>query len=275
MTTTHKIHPAAELFPMMSHEDLWNLAEDIKKNGLLEPVILYHGEVLDGRNRLKACELAEVDPQFAEVNGDVPSPTQYVFSKNLNRRHLTVNQKAMIAAKSLPLLEEEARQRQGGSGRFHGLGPIEPEPVDSGRVGRSALIAAEAVGVGSSTVKRMARVLREDPELAEQVERGEVSVFAASEKVKAVHSPKADVPYSPQNQRQLQLANAQKERMVTALSTVTGLCRGLPELKLDWILSVCDEEERSTWIEKAKDLSGQLRTFSKKLEETTWQPQQS
>jgi len=53
-----KTHPAAEMFPMMTDIELRELAADIQKNGLLEPVVLYHGVVLDGRNRLAACKFS-------------------------------------------------------------------------------------------------------------------------------------------------------------------------------------------------------------------------
>jgi DNA-binding Lrp family transcriptional regulator len=60
------IHPAAELFPLMSPDELRALGEDIKKNGLKSPIALWatgdnetHDEfqLLDGRNRLDAMEL--------------------------------------------------------------------------------------------------------------------------------------------------------------------------------------------------------------------------
>jgi hypothetical protein len=54
-----KIHPAADLFPLMSESELKELAEDIEKNGLQVQIVLgkndLHGLVLsDGRNRLDA-----------------------------------------------------------------------------------------------------------------------------------------------------------------------------------------------------------------------------
>lgn len=67
-----KVHPAADLFPMMSGEELESLADDIKRNGLRERVIMWRpsnrdedrGEccLLDGRNRLTAMEMAGIDP---------------------------------------------------------------------------------------------------------------------------------------------------------------------------------------------------------------------
>ena len=63
-----QVHPAALAFPMMPEKELRELAEDIKTHGLLEPIGLLDGKILDGRNRLKACELAEVEPRFTEVD---------------------------------------------------------------------------------------------------------------------------------------------------------------------------------------------------------------
>src|SRR6516225_7752381 len=58
------IHPAAELFPLMSPDELRELGEDIKKHGGLPamPLVLWEAEkdapqfLLDGRNRLDAME---------------------------------------------------------------------------------------------------------------------------------------------------------------------------------------------------------------------------
>lgn len=65
-----KIHPAAELFPRMTEDELRELGKDIKKNGLKSPIALWSpghiGDgakprqryVLDGINRLDAMERA-------------------------------------------------------------------------------------------------------------------------------------------------------------------------------------------------------------------------
>jgi hypothetical protein len=60
--STLPIHPAAELFPLMSPDELKALGEDIKKNGLTSPVVLWRANspvqlLLDGRNRLDAIEM--------------------------------------------------------------------------------------------------------------------------------------------------------------------------------------------------------------------------
>jgi ParB-like chromosome segregation protein Spo0J len=60
-----EVHPLAALFPMMSDDELADLAEDIKANGRIHPIVLdADGVLIDGRNRLRACELAAIEPEF-------------------------------------------------------------------------------------------------------------------------------------------------------------------------------------------------------------------
>jgi hypothetical protein len=86
-----KVHPAAELFPRMSGDELKALGEDIKKNGLKSPIVLwspgYSGDgvkdrpryVLDGINRLDAMELVgitTVSVPHGPLAGRRPGPTE-------------------------------------------------------------------------------------------------------------------------------------------------------------------------------------------------------
>ena len=52
------MHPAADLFPLMSADELRELADDIRKNGLQVPIDMFvDGDgntwLLDGRNRFE------------------------------------------------------------------------------------------------------------------------------------------------------------------------------------------------------------------------------
>jgi len=84
---------------MMANDEFPWLIDDIKKNGLREPIITYEGKILDGRNRYRACVEAGVKPMFREYDPakDGDSPVSFVISLNLQRRHLSSSQRAMIA----------------------------------------------------------------------------------------------------------------------------------------------------------------------------------
>lgn len=108
----YQIHPAANVFPMMPDEALEELAQDIATHGQREPVVLFQGKVLDGRNRLRACQIAGVKPKFVHLDvKEVDSPTSYVVSLNLHRRMLSASQRAAIALTLEHMFTEEARQR--------------------------------------------------------------------------------------------------------------------------------------------------------------------
>jgi hypothetical protein len=128
------VHPAAELFPLMSEGELRELAADIKKNGLRERVKYDYDEerqvhyLLDGRNRLDALELLDRDlfpgkednpgdrnyPEWFEGDGKIfeqaycDDPVAHVISANIHRRHLTSDQKRELIAKLLKLDPEKS-----------------------------------------------------------------------------------------------------------------------------------------------------------------------
>jgi ParB-like chromosome segregation protein Spo0J len=93
-------HPDAALFPMLSEQELSELADDIKANGLREAIKLDHtGELLiDGRNRERACQLAGAEPRYEVLPSDIDI-FAYIVSTNLRRRHLTDEQRRSIIIK--------------------------------------------------------------------------------------------------------------------------------------------------------------------------------
>jgi len=93
--STIAFHPIANVFPLIEGEDFQALCDDIQAHGLLEPVWLYGGKILDGRNRYRACEAIHRQCEFREYAGD--DPVGFVVSMNLRRRHLTPSQCGMVA----------------------------------------------------------------------------------------------------------------------------------------------------------------------------------
>jgi hypothetical protein len=164
----YDFHPLADIFPMLEDDELKALAEDIKAKGLTEPITLYEGKVLDGRNRYRACDLAEVElkpDQFTQYEGD--DALGFVVSKNLHRRHLNEGQRAAIAA-------EIANMPQG----FRS-----DQPSANLQKVISVPKAAELMNVSPRSVATAKTI--KAPDLKAAVKSGKKSVNAASKEQKA------------------------------------------------------------------------------------------
>lgn len=163
--TDYEFHPLAEIFPLIDGKEFEDLVADIAQHGLIEPIILYDGKIIDGRNRYLACQDNGVEPIFKTYAGS--DPAGYVISLNLKRRHMNESQRAMVAAR-LATLE-------------HG-GNRKTEDFKTSIEGLKTEKAAELLNVGRASVERAKTVQRDAaPELARAVERGKVSVSAAAD----------------------------------------------------------------------------------------------
>jgi ParB-like chromosome segregation protein Spo0J len=168
------IHPAADLFPMMDDASFAELVNDIRDQGQHEPIVFWRGSLIDGRNRLKACQQLGIEPDTCEIDDEV-DPLWWVVSANLHRRHLTQSQKAMIAAKLLPFHEQDAKLRMTAGVK---VDPTAEMPEGSTK-GEAREKAAATVGVSPRLVSDAKAILNADPEVAAKVERGEITVGAA------------------------------------------------------------------------------------------------
>lgn len=130
------VHPAAAIFPLMSDEELAELADSIKKHGLREKIHAFsvvgdgvtNWTVVDGRNRLEALRryLQKKDTEiiadfiqpvgttgesedFVTVKTGVTSYTvpvaDYVMMANIERRNLTQQQRKDLAGKLAVMIQ--------------------------------------------------------------------------------------------------------------------------------------------------------------------------
>lgn len=177
------VHPAASLLPLLEGDEFEELVADIQEHGQRFPVVFHDGQLLDGRNRVRACVRLGIKPKQVDWNGG-GSPVAYVVSANLRRRHLTPSQRAMVGADTLPMFKAEAKehQKKGGGSGPSGRAKM-PKPTESRKE------AATAVNVSPRYVSTAARVKAERPDLAEKVRSGEITLPAAA---KIVRGPSPD-----------------------------------------------------------------------------------
>lgn len=166
MSTDLEFHPVADIFPMMSDLEFSGLVDDIKANGLREPVWLHRdGRIIDGRNRYRACRQAGIEPITRTYDGPDGELVRFVISLNLHRRHLDSDQRAVVAAR----VEEYEQGRPGKDANLH--------------VKRSD--AAELLRVSERSVAAAKKVLASNDEnLIAEAEKGRkdggISISAAA-----------------------------------------------------------------------------------------------
>lgn len=183
------LHPAALMLPPMSDDEFAALKADIQEHGLRVPVVELKGQIVDGRHRARACEELGIDLLATELPKDA-EPFAWVISANLHRRHLTTQQKAMVAARMAEAMKEPARQRkvEGGKkgGKIAGRGRDRdvanlPQAYSAEQNGKSREQAAALLGVSARSVGDAQTVLTKgSAQLVRMVDAGEVSVSKAA-----------------------------------------------------------------------------------------------
>jgi N6-adenosine-specific RNA methylase IME4/ParB-like chromosome segregation protein Spo0J len=93
-----KPHPATDVLPRMTESEYADLKRDIKANGQQQPILVWEGKILDGRERYRACKALGIQPKTRVLANMAGSAEQMVVSLNVHRRHLAESQKAMVAA---------------------------------------------------------------------------------------------------------------------------------------------------------------------------------
>jgi hypothetical protein len=163
------VHPVANIFPMMTPEEFLSLKDDIRLHGQREPVVFWHDQLIDGRNRMLVCQALGIEAEECELDSD-DDPVAYVVSHNLHRRHLSTSQRAMVAAKLATLCEGRPAKETPPTTETPPIGGVSTEE------------AAKTLNVGSRSVERAKLILATgSEELNAAVERDEISVAAGAE----------------------------------------------------------------------------------------------
>lgn len=181
-------HEYAKLFPMLDGAAREAFVDDVRQNGVREPIVFLNGSILDGRNRYTAARELGIEYPRVEYEGD--DPLSYVVSLNLSRRHLSESQRGMVAAKLANMDQGERTD-------------LEPS-ANLQKVSQAD--AATLLNVSTRTVATAKAVQDEgSEELIAAVESGTVSVSAA-----------ADVATLPKEEQREIVARGEKEILQAA-----------------------------------------------------------
>ena len=178
----HEPHKLASLLPAMKPKEYDRLKDDIKANGLLDPITLYEDKTLDGIHRERICDELGVEARYTEFDGD--DPARFVVSKNLARRHLTTGQLAMVGVELAKHFEGKIGRPKKNSRRPAGVSRRDNEATEK---------AAKVLGTSGRSITRAKRIKAKRPDLAAKVEAGEMAVNAADEEIRT-NKRKTDPP---------------------------------------------------------------------------------
>jgi hypothetical protein len=163
----YRVHPAADVFPLLEPGNLAKLGADIKAQGLREPIEYYEdagGEqvLLDGINRITAVANTEglgdprelsaecVAHEFPDGSFDRPgfSPQAFVIAKNIRRRHLSKQQQAeLIVAVQAAARAASGKPRKVCEVSRGGRGKVDTEKAEAVAEGKKA-------GIGKRTMEQ-------------------------------------------------------------------------------------------------------------------------
>ena len=224
----YPVHPVASLFPMIDDDALNALAEDIKKNGQREPILvafldgreLNEPVVVDGRNRFKACEIAGVEPEFS--NDYVMEPHEigpWVISHNLHRRHLTTSQKAAVAVAYEAELAKLAKVRQLAAQNNDAAKAVAVN-LPQQTLGRARDEAGDLFQVSGKSVSDAKYVSQNDPEAFQRVRDGKQAVSAAAREIREKLNPKPELTPEQLAEKKLRPLLKENEAVIEAAFSI-------------------------------------------------------
>jgi hypothetical protein len=198
----YKVHPAAEVFPLMSAAELAELTADVKANGLIDPILIVNDQILDGRNRALACAAAGIEPRFVQHEGD---PWDLTWSKNGTRRDLAPGTKVALRLKwererdrwdtlrgATRRSANEARSvAQKGRPKNVGDDAVPDVQRAGDETNKTKTKLARAAGVGTATAQQAITLADKAPDLFEKVVAGEMTLNSAYNEAKRAQASEA------------------------------------------------------------------------------------
>lgn len=186
MMNALEFHPYADLFPLIEGADFEAFCASFRRDGYdrRQPIVTYGNQILDGRNRYRACEATGVAPQFREFDPESEGgPLDFVIRMNLPRRHLDESQRALVAARIANLHQGRPEKKPANL-------PVKVRTTDNPAAHDDKALpaavtqdqAAHMLNVSPRSL-RAAKVVQEraTPELRHAVEQGKITVSAAAQ----------------------------------------------------------------------------------------------
>lgn len=231
MTTTeqevingYRVHPAAAVFPLIEGDEFDGLVESIIRNGIQHPIVVRRApdadELIDGRNRLRAAEVAreqghKVNVPVVEWKDDGRNVAEWIWDTNAMRRQMTDDGIAIASAAIWPLIakENEARReatkfKKGMSGNPSGKKQVDTKTCPPAKRDTRAKHEASTVGQVAAKAGTSMHKARQAIAVQKAIEAGELpaetakEVMAGKKKLREV-APKKERPAPERKHRSM------------------------------------------------------------------------
>ena len=224
------------MFPPLEEDEYRGLEESLMQDGCTDPLIVWHGAIIDGNNRFKICTEHGI-PFLYEEKDDLPdrgAVKVWMAKRQLARRNLNAYQKSRMALMLEPKLREEARERQGNRNDLLNIPKNSSEssgsssedakrkergsrlPAAKDRETRERL--ADIAGVSSNTINKVKKIeAAADDETKQKLENGEISIHKAYTDLVRTQ-PAASEDHTPANKGHA----PKKENQAPAYAVVEG-----------------------------------------------------
>ena len=180
----YRVHPVADMFPLLDAQKFAELVASIRNNGLQEKITLLSDGITfaDGRNRYLACVEAGVEPTFRILPADYIEEQiiDFIVAANLHRRQLTTGQLAAIAVEIKEALAKTIRP-----GRPNGAAETPQNSAELPHEREARSQAAKQVGVSHDSVQRAATVKEMSPTLFQALAAGAMTLNEVYRQAKA------------------------------------------------------------------------------------------
>lgn len=255
--------------------DVDELAESIRRTGLLHPVVIDRtGRLVCGRRRLEACRVLGWEDVPVTIADSIESAVAALIAErdeNECRKEMLMSEKVALG-KAIEDLERPVAEQLRREGNARGGRARDEVTVPGSRDFRVREQVGEALGMSGATYQRAAAVVdraeRGDETAQEALAEMDATgkVRPAYDKVTAPATPKKHLS-PPNTQRQKDLAHAAKKRVEVVVGQCQAFPVGLPGLRVEDAASVATSEEVAGWVSAVNDGIRALRAFHKQLKE--------
>ena len=162
-------------FKVEDNKEMWDLVESIKQFGVMEPAVAIPRkdggyEIVSGHRRQRACQLAGLTTMPVIIrNLDRDEATINMVDANLKRENISPMEKARAYEMKLEAMKRKAGRRS----KMEILSGDKPLRADEQ--------LAQQVGESRSTIQRMVRLTKLEPELQTMVDEKKLPVNTAAD----------------------------------------------------------------------------------------------